>query len=407
MRELRQYSQNLAIFGLYSSVVIDNANAVAQRYVGISGTPFQFLKLLIIVFCFVALEKHRLLIALFLELIFMSFPLAHIFLNQGLSPAWYFSDFVYFQKIASFPIVCMFAEQYARMYGIRHFVNVAVFSYFLIALNLILSAFGFGFSQYEGDNGVGQGLLGFFISGNEVTGLQLVTSAILLSYIYVHKRNYYALMCFVVVAFGALKGTKSGLGGSLVFAFVFPLLLGGGFKRINVRKLLISIVLVPPLITISAVGVWSLLDKFNVFSRWVYFLGKLGLVSMLFSTRDQRIVPLFNEIDSSWGIGKWIFGLGCPEQPFRTYVEIDSIDLLQSSGIVGALLILLIWTLILVSFLRRVRGSSELGKACAFTYFFIFLFLSNSAGHIMYAGMVLPFLGVLYGISYGKKPGFG
>lgn len=388
----------LALTLLLFTVLIDNMNAVTQRYMGLPGFPFQVLKMSVALLCLLALDRARLRLALVLMGVVMAFPVVHLFLHEASSGSWYYTNFAFFQKIAVFPIYCLFMEKEVRERGVRYPAAIAISAYLLVAANLVLSAFGFGFSQYD----AGQGTLGFFISGNEVTGLQLVASTIFLAYSWERWPKWYILIALVVVMLGALKGTKSGIGGSVVFAALVPLLMRRDWKRVNIKAMFATVLLVPPVLAAGGYGVWWALIKFEVLGRWSYFLAKLGLVSMLFSTRDQRVGPFLVEFNDDWTWVQKLLGKGVPDETTRIFIEIDSLDILQSAGLVGTILILGFWFLLILSIASRMAVSRPLANVSMASFVFSALFLANTAGHVMYAGMVLPYLGVVYGLSFAS-----
>jgi hypothetical protein len=368
-------------------------NAVGQRYLDASGLPFQGLKLVMIFACFFALDTKRMKFAGICFVLIFVFPFIHAIVGSKDSINSVFANFVFFQKIAGFPVFCLFMEQEMRNFGTKNLYRLSFTAYCLIVINLILSVFGLGFSQY----GDGRGGLGFFISGNEVTALQLTTSAVLLGYIWRFQKKWYALACLFVVFFGTVKGTKSGMGGSILLAVITPLILMPNYYRYNIKSLLITVIAGPFALIGTGFAVWFALIKYNVLGRWIYFLDKLGLVSMLFSTRNTRIVPLLSDFNNGWTKLEQAFGKGAPND--IGFIEIDFLDILQSSGILGIIIVYGILLLLMFVMARRATRYGSFATHNLIVYIFIFLFLSNTAGHVVYAGTTLPFIAILYGLS--------
>lgn len=258
----------------------------------------------------------------------------------------------------------------------------------VLLLNLYLSFFGIGFSNYSiSATDISIGGTGFFYAGNEVAGALLALYAIIL---FKFSNNIIASISYTfafLIASFALMSKASILG--VVGLFVIYLFI---YKPFSYTK-----------ITAIATIVLFVLYDFILetlspaLNRWTYFIGEYGALTYLTGgiKRWEMAGSIFTHIidyplliltGSGWS--------GLAEQNF--------VDLLEGFGLVG-ILVFGIWIYWGVNVLQGLRNRSD--QFYSFSAFFLLIAVAVLAGHIIQSAMIAPFIAILanlYTFSHSK-----
>lgn len=259
----------------------------------------------------------------------------------------------------------------------------------VLIANILLGLMGFGFSSYGDGGDDATGTRGFFYAINEVSGVFLVLFGSILFYAkFAFSNKKYlltlAFLLFCVVSFS----TKTAMGGVL-FIFIYLQYTFG--KKRNVLKMTIALLLLLPLIIYA--GYRLALDS-GLWDRWTYFYNLSdNWYSFLLSGRDSywedNMSGKFYNAD--W-LGKLV-GLGA----FLT-VEMDPFDALLNFGYIGMIAVYGFWFYMISCAYKR-RKRCVLAKFVMFVDILI-VSLSVFAGHLMFSGLLGPFVPLLNSLMF-------
>lgn len=256
----------------------------------------------------------------------------------------------------------------------------------VILFNIVVGLAGFGFSTYDATED-GSGSKGFFYAVNELSGVIIYLSGFLFFYFKrkLSTKRFIAFFLFVLACV-TVFGTKTALGG-IFFFFIF---LQYKYAKVNKILMLILLVLVIPLL----LYVGYLIAKENgIWERWTYFYERSDdIYTFLLSGRDTFWE---NMRDDFFAKGLWaiIFGAGGV-----VTVEMDPFDALMNFGIVGLVVVYGFWILM-------TYNAYKLKKINTFANIVFFLdveilIFSLFAGHLMFSGMMGPFVPLINGLAY-------
>lgn len=273
--------------------------------------------------------------------------------------------------------------------GFRHTVSIFRLNSVVLIINIILGLMGFGFSSYGNGDDYAIGTRGFFYAINELSGVFLVLFGFLLfcAKLSYSNKKYLFLFAFLMMCVVSFS-TKTAMGGLL---FIFVYLQFAYENKKNVFKMLLVILVLLPLIIY--IGYRMALDS-GLWDRWMYFYDKSdNWYSFLLSGRDsyweENMSSKFYK--ANW-FGK-LFGLGA----FLT-VEMDPFDALLNFGIIGVLVVYSFWGYMIICAFKR-RKTNILAKFVCFVDLLIVSF-SLFAGHLMFSGLLGPFVPLLNALIY-------
>lgn len=387
-------AQSLGTISLFFLVPIDNLNALLREAIGLSPLFAQVSKMLILGLCIAGMERSRRMISLSILSIAFGWALLHGFISPMATTGWFLQDFGFCIKWVQFIIIFLFIDEAAFRYR-KRLENVLIFSFILLAGNLLLSLFGIGGSQY----GDGVGALGFFISGNEVSAMQLILTSAALALSFRKSLALFAVIALLSVLLGALKGTKTGIFGVLLVCLLTPIAMGSAIRgRISIIQSTLFVGGFAVIAPILFHFVSFIIQKLGVFQRFMFFVSRNGLVGAIFSDRQNRLLPFFTEYTDQWSIPAKLFGIGLPDGNLYGYIELDLLDLLFSEGLIGLLLIATLWLGMVFYLLKFAIGGSRMASQ-ALMLLLMLLLISNLSGHVIYSGLAMPFLGIYLGIT--------
>jgi glycosyltransferase involved in cell wall biosynthesis len=359
------------------------------------GNIGQLSKLLLfaLLFCFYLTKRQRttVIIAFFMIL-------CVVFIHTYGTNNSITADLLFFSKIGFLPIsiwgftnfVKAEKENYSKL------VYVVGLTWAFYALNAISTLFGFGSAQYQS----GGGLKGFFYAGNEFALSFLLQTTILAAALMQAKREIsflvFALIAMLVAFIIGMKTVMIGIFLILVvtFAQYASAQFIGQLKRYAGYVIIIGTIL-------AAIGI-AILYKQNFFYR-LQFHQDNGVISFLTSNRDKTAVVALEEY-ATFTVQEKLFGIGKTATERRLgphfnviekAVEMDPVDLLLYGGAISVIVVYGVWLVVLVELAKQYRYGAILS--------FILLLISIIAGHVIYAGMAIPYLGLLFAIIRSKK----
>lgn len=278
-------------------------------------------------------------------------------------------------------------------------------SFFILAFNLILGVFGFGFSSYgqttaDGEGGVG--VKGFFYAGNEVSGLIILFFGVMLHLIWQKNKFIYLIFAPFTLLAGVLVATKSAMLAAMLLVFIIPLF-NERNRLLNFTWLKVKMILPVVLLgVVLALLLVPMLETTGLWDRFLWFYQKKGIIGLVMSGRDEFVLnaTIVYQQFADWF--EIIFGFGFSGLSLITKgsMEIDPIDMYFWFGIAGFITFCVITlTFIRTSYLATKCQSSFWGP-CVLTINLILLGVSFIAGHIFTSGMLAPFIGLLNGMAY-------
>lgn len=363
--------------------LIDTVNGFCIEY----GIPFpigQIYKFALLFFLVVNLfrfPKGRVIVtfSFIYLLIYINFLLTNTY-SQFIA-----ESVILFSKFLIIPLMLFYLFELQKVSNPTWFWNNAVkvlkFNLFFLCANVFSGLIGIGTHSY--DESIGY--KGFLYAINEISGLGIVLFCFFVYYsnIIYSKKNF-IVTCCILIATTILLGTKTLLISLLLALYYLPsITLHSNKKSFRIYRFLIILASLCLLIY----GGYTLLNNIGFLDRWIYFYDKGGLEQIIFSGRNLYWLEEKKFFYSSDFLVR-LFGLG----ENRT-VEIDPFDILLNFGYIGILLIYSFYiSLIVRSF--KLRNEYNISKLI----FFINLLLmiaSSFAGHIIFSGMLGPFVAIL------------
>ena len=257
-----------------------------------------------------------------------------------------------------------------------------------LLINIASSYLGIGFFSYGK-----YGAKGFLYGGNAASSVIVICASYLLTVCY--RRSVYLFFTAFIFLFSIalIMGTKSGILGVLVCAFLVMML------NLNAKTLLVFLTVITAFGVLVVVQLDNLLNS-AIVDRLIYFYNSGGLERALLSGREDKfrlIMPLF----LSGNIAYLLFGvdrsvlLKLPDP----VIELDFFDMLVFFGTPFTVLILCLYFAIFVRlFMHR---SDAVVQACIISIITLFL-VSSIAGHVIFNGIVTPIWGTLIGFGLAR-----
>ena len=326
-------------------------------------------------------------------LIFIIYVLLAIMYYFSINPKSIFTEINNIFQIFYLPIMMMFFSKYNN----DKLDDKLIVKIYLLYLNLILIPFLFnmGYNLTESYSNK-LGYFGLFIGGNEISGIIVGLSPIVLTY--VNKSKSYILKFItyielVIVIF--LVGTKTlFVGMILTLLYLYYRHLRYSYVVMNEKKnKVVNIFII--LIIIGLIGIipFSPMMK-NIKTTLNYYNIKNikdvvkveNIDNIIFSKRISNAVTVNKEFIKSNKEGI-IYGLGLSKIKEIKVIEIDLIDIFYSIGVFG----IFIYFLLLLYTTRF----NELKEAKAFSCS-LFILMSIFTGHILIKPMVSIYIALLY-----------
>jgi len=304
-------------------------------------------------------------------------------------------------KFLAIVIFYVFFTQVIRNGNENWIFALAAVSFAILAMNLILGVFGFGYPQYYAGAAQGIGSRGFIFAGNELAcALVVAGSLIMMRFLSAGRFRAFLFCAVFFVGVSARATSKVTMLSSLILFLVFPAIYGINRKRLGKlnekdKRFIFWVIIIVPLAGFGAIT--YALFQMNLFSRLVYYYHKTDLITVVFSHRNVWVVQALNAFASHYSIPQWLFGDGRGWWAYISggkIVEIDPIDVLMTYGVSG---VVLVYGFFLFVFYRVVKSRNQKNPYAFYVAFTLFLLMgiSFTAGHVIYSGIAGPLLGAL------------
>lgn len=406
------FTSPLALFiPLYVWLLIDTLNGLVVRFVDLPLTISNIFKAVVLLLALLAIRnKKHLYIALAAFAVIGIATVAHLFnpLSAGISTF----TLVYEDLLAGIKLVGPIIFTLAFLSAIpalkekhgKHLRMILLFNLGIIAVNLILSVVGVGYSQYKGDIGA----RGLFLSGNELA-LAFFTLASTIVYLRRNLKSYVFVPVIAVVILCALiVGTKVAvLGTLLVIGFVALFLRYDPVaKALNKKRLTKKhFVWLGTLFVLAIIGlfaIWKIPYTHEAIARWSAMIDMSNnFLSGILSHRDTLAASALAYIQNHFTWKDYLFGIGFDNisramsmyAPFRYGIsELDLVDLFMYIGGLSVLYYGL-WIYMMVKMISR----KPITSSAIFGVFFnmSLLVISTISGHTIFSAVNAPFWGVI------------
>ncbi len=344
--------------------------------------------LLILLFVRLAITDLRLVVGLLSLFLLYVLPAWRLFLMRG-DFTLFFLDFSFALRLLfflSFLIYILVAQpSYEK-------VQIIVKWFVLtLALNLLIGLAGLGFSTYSAAEGFG--IKGFIFAGNELA-ITLIALAYFVLFNWVKNKPWLIKITVVllVILSGLLVATKSAMLGTIA--------LSGLFMLLHARKtfyLVLTTILI--LLVAFSTLIFELIKAAGIIDRFIFFYKKSGLITLIFSSREEFFFTIKNFALENFGLLGWIIGWG--QGPFhgfvKTAIEIDLLDLYIFYGITGFFSFCLYFYLIY----RILNINGGFKRVPSISIWLLILVVSFFAGHVVYSGVAaIPLTLALYATAH-------
>ncbi len=274
------------------------------------------------------------------------------------------------------------------------------FSFWVVALNLLIKIIGLGYPMYETGN---IGTRGYFIAGNEISALLIVLSAFIGYYYLVVLKNsrifvFYGVLSFIL---GLLISSKTGMLG-IVLVYGAMLLSNYDYSKAISKGLLIKAIG-------GTVSVFCLIVLFvlnsSILDRYIAFWGKLDFMTFMLSSRNLYLEEILIIINENYSSVDYLIGVG-PTKYYELatkFVEIDFIDIFFSYGVIGVLSLVYFYWRILKEAITIKRDNRSEFVTLSIVLLFFLLILSFLSGHILNSGIAGIYIGFTFAVMYYKK----
>ncbi|WP_162555975.1 O-antigen ligase family protein [Reichenbachiella versicolor] len=318
-------------------------------------------------------------------------------------------EMVFASKVIFIPLSYVYFKKLVEREGDNFIGKVKTIiktNFVVLIINLLLGVLGFGYAQYGGTIGS----VGFFFSGNEVSGVQLILSGFIL-FFSIKKKKTYLLVSFLVLILAMVKATKVAILGTVIL-ILYLYFLHSRKKSNNIfifKYGLILLVVSPMLFFLVKVGI----EQSGLINRLIHFYSNKDLLTFIMSGRNiyakiglDLYMNTFSFLEMMFGIGMGrlseIFSV--PFYGLRNTVEIDFFDFLLYYGLIGVLINFGFWAYLTIKSYVGYRKHADYG-AVVFATNLLLVFASFTGGHIMYSGMLGVFIGLSNSLISYKQDG--
>ena len=396
--------RGLSVYGIIFCLIVpyllvDSVNGALIREGGPSISSIY--KFIILALILVYLSRRTL--VLFVGGVMLTYFAAHsLILSNPVEAA---KGLVLLSKFLAIVILFVFFKKVVRK-GNENWIHVlAIVSFVILAINLLLGAMGYGYPQYVGAGGQWIGARGFIFTGNEMASAVVFSSAlILMRFIIKEQRRAFLVFAVVNVGISALSTSKVAILSSLILFLAFPIIDGIARKNRRTfnrddRRFFIMVAVIAPLAGFA--GIHHALYKMHLIARLAYNYAHNDLVTVAFSSRNVWAAQSMKAFVSQYSFFEWIFGTGKQWWMYISgtkLVEIDVIDMLMTYGIVGVTIVYGFFTVLLCGAWRSRQRNPY---AIHITLMLLLaLGISVTSGHIVYSGITAPLLAAIMALTF-------
>ena len=403
------FSFDIVIFILlFGLLPIDMINGYLLREVGVSPaiSLSQLYKIILLAFLFVRVNiiEKVLVISVFLLLLiptiyqlFKSFNIQLVFMDIVKIIKYLASvlAFFYFRNIVIH-----------KGYLLKWIYRWMLFSFMIVVLNISLKLFGLGFAMYSMDT-FEIGSKGYFYAGNEVSGILLILASFLMYwYQLFDKKMLFIIVGILSVLTGLYLTSKTAILGT-IFSFIYFFIFSPNTKRISIRNMLFALF---NFFVVLPVGIYFIIEYLktsDVMERFSFFWNELDIYTFILSNRNTFLFDFLEIFKKEYNIIEMILGVG--QSTFETLnnnhiIELDFFDIYFAYGIIGALLVILYVSFILIkSALKSLN--KKIFPFASYTKFIsiLLILISFLSGHIFNSGMAAIYIGCIFSLMYYKN----
>lgn len=384
---------SIVLFMLFFYLVVDSVNGVIIREGGYSISVAYKAIMLLMIACVI---RNSIL------LLVVIFSVAFYFVVHTLGNYAPLESLVSMIFLVRFFSIVMFFEFFRKIIkersGEKTIYYFSLVCFLILAINLLLGAAGYGYTQYRGGGGVGT--RGFIYSGNELAGTLLASASIILMY-HIKKQQFVKYMSFglMFIFLALLTATKVAILSSLMVFMFFPIISfisRSRYLRIPKKEtyfLLLVLLLFP---IVSYASIYFVLIEINLLDRLSHFYQRTDLITTILSGRNERVSDSIASYTYDYTILEWFFG-----RASAVMSEIDTVDVLVMYGITGVVLVYGFFVFRLIICLK----SSSVYEYSGYVFFMIILLLmiSTTAGHIVYSGTAGPLIAALLSMAIYRR----
>lgn len=375
-RSQRRALETLLLLLLACYLFVDSANGFLSKTLSLPSvlSPLykQGLVALLLIHAFI-FERRRLLICLAILGGLFIWALIRFFTVDNIAFTYAFQEGIK----AVYPFIIVAVVSRFELLSARVMWWIAAVALFVVLLNIIATFLGLGYSTYT----TGFGARGFFYAGNALSGIMVIVASVFLVKSYQESVIKFLLYCAVFLMLAVIIGTKSGILGVFIIAFLAMVFC------FDARALL--------LIILSALGLsLALLMSFEyiannpIYERLVFFYESGGIERALFSGREEKLTAILHLYQSA-DLAQFLFGLdmNSMQKIGITRVEFDWIDVLINFGALFFIVIYAAHFFMLAMLFKAPRTAIAVAAIIASL---VLLFVSSIAGHVLYNGTVTP-----------------
>lgn len=353
-------------------------------------------------------DKRKFLLLVALIFLLVAHASINFIVHQKISGLFFeivFGFKVIFIGTAFFYFILILKKYEKKM--IYWFPRVILFNFLILVINLVLGILGFGFTQYVGED-VNIGSRGFFFAGNEVSGTMIVLFSIVCFYVWDKYKRFYIPVSLFLLVLSLIKATKVAILGTAIITFLIPFVMERNYilsvTRLKLIIGVLSLVLVPLLVALIYFG----LEQTGLIVRLTYFYQNYDLITFLLSSRDVNIVKGMDYYFNEFTFFEQLFGIGSHRLGVLLNgvhsVEVDFFDFLFYYGSIGAISIVLFWLYLIYLAFKKLPCRTCYFAPAVFLSNLLLLFISFTAGHIMYSAMAGMFIGFSNAMAFYKSP---
>lgn len=365
----------------------------------------QFHKLVILLFLFIRFSFYPQLMLVALGSTFLLFIPTLYQIITGYNEPIVFEDFIKITKYLTPLYAFLFFSSYIRQAGNReyHFLlRFVIFSYLVLAGNILLKYVGLGYPMYEWGN---IGSKGYFYAGNEVSALLVILSSFLAFHIWKTKPWWqYLFFALFTLFVGFTIGSKTGVVGLIIMMSLIPI------KPlsfvVNIKKMLAFGAAILVIVPVALYAMWRSIQETDLMVRFTYFSQKFDVITFLLSNRNvffrdawRQYMEEYNSVEKFIGVGQSKFEI----LTFERTVEIDVVDIFFAYGFIGVFLMIILLGIILAQASRFSRTGNHPYANFVLMMTLLLIAISSTAGHVFSSGMAAIFIGLLFGWMYFRK----
>lgn len=295
----------------------------------------------------------------------------------------------------------LFGVIYAKSNLVKFEGNLIILlriSYYLVIINVLIGYLGLGYPTYPS---TGLGFKGYFQAGNELSALFIIVSTFHLYFILLestlkNKILLYFLHSGIIYLVGISIATKSTTVAGVLIPILLPLF--SEKKKLLTPTRIKTIYLIAMISISMSIGSMILIKlmESGAAKRAIYFYERDGLLSLIFSGREQLLTIYISALESSGNLFSYFFGFGSSllsNAVGRNYIEIDPFDAAMYFGLPFSFL--LVTLSLLVTFIPLKLLVTHKYAGTLFVSNILLLFFSFLAGHVWTSGL----LGITWGVS--------